>query len=236
MRLAGRQHGFKSFNSVTWSFATCLYLTPFLPFSCAQDVAISTSSPGIAVPSTTVSPDASPPTTLTTTSPPTSTDPAPPELFPTDPSSHVQPVRDASVFNYYFLFLFIFAVIIAILLLWFHRRRQQRKQQLRQNGQHALARDLEGWAGTRRFMHERQGIRPSAATREEGLNEAGEAPPPYDGKGTETVSVGAASETGEVGVPLRALVRDERAQEPPGYDATDHEDTSYNVGRRPVVT
>jgi hypothetical protein len=85
-------------------------------------------------------------------------------------------------------------------------------------------------------MHERQGIQASAATREEGLNEVGEAPPPYDGKGAETVAVGVARETGEVGVPLRALVRDERAQEPPGYDATNHGDISYNVGRRPAGT
>lgn len=75
-------------------------------------------------------------------------------------------------------------------------------------------------------MHGRSGIQASTR-REEGLNEVGEAPPPYEGK---------AGETGVVEVPLRAVVRDERAQEPPGYDATDHHDRLSNVGRRPAGT
>lgn len=75
-------------------------------------------------------------------------------------------------------------------------------------------------------MHGRHGMQASAR-REEGLNEAGEAPPPYHGK---------AGETGVVDVPLQAVVRDERAQDPPGYDAADHGVGSYNVGRIPAGT
>jgi hypothetical protein len=122
----------------------------------------------------------------------------------------------AGTFNYYFLFLAIGAVIVAISLCWRHRRKEARKQQLRLGGHQALERDIEGWAGNRRFMHGRYGQNQASARSRngaEGLNENGEAPPPYEPKNEGMVMV-------EPAVPLRTLSRNEGERiQPPGYNA-----------------
>jgi hypothetical protein len=120
----------------------------------------------------------------------------------------------AGTFNYYFLFLAIGAVIVAVSLCWRHRRKEARKQQQRLGGHQALERDIEGWAGTRRFMHGRYGQNQSLgrSRRVEGLDENGEAPPPYEPKSDMGVVVV------EPAVPLRTLARDEgERREPPRY-------------------
>ncbi|ORY07671.1 hypothetical protein BCR34DRAFT_452086, partial [Clohesyomyces aquaticus] len=127
------------------------------------------------------------------------------------------------VFNYYFLFLAVFGVLVAISLWWIHRRRKRRKEQMRLSGQHALARDLDGWVNTRRWMH--GGWRHNQSgfvRREEGLDEHGEAPPPYEPKGETSVAVGGANSTGEgtadISIPLRTLQRDDiERSRPPEY-------------------
>jgi hypothetical protein len=202
-------------------------LTSILPLSRAQDATISTSRTGIHTPAATAGADTmtSMLTLSTTLKTPSSVGDAPtdypPELFPAATSSHVEPVHDASVFNYYFLFLFVFAILVAALVFWFHHRRKQRKQQLRQHGQHALARDLEGWAGTRRFMHGRHGQYQVSARvrREEGLNENGEAPPPYEPK-SEVMVGPVQNPSSGVTLPLRTLAQDELTRAPPGYNTT----------------
>jgi hypothetical protein len=150
------------------------------------------------------------------------TDPAPPELFPAANGPNHQPVHDGTVFNYYFLFLAAFGVLVAAALWWVHQKRKQRKQQLRLRGQHALARDLEGWAGTRRFMHGRYSrYQASARTiRAEGSDERGEAPPPYQPKYDATVR--AVHDPGnEVTIPLWALTREgSDRRRPPQYSHT----------------
>lgn len=79
------------------------------------------------------------------------------------------------------------------------RRRRQRQAHNRSSGQSALARDLETWPGPRR----------RAGREEEGLDERGEAPPPYVPKELEAAVIrGEAVELGRGG-------RQER--KPPDY-------------------
>lgn len=116
-----------------------------------------------------------------------------------------QPQQDAQIknriFNYYFLFLAILVVALAVLLWWIHRRRQREQEQIRLRGQHALFRDVERWA-IRRYN------RPPTV---EGLDEAGEAPPPYKHK-EDTLEYFQPEDvspelTGRIAVPQRALRR-----------------------------
>jgi hypothetical protein len=130
--------------------------------------------------------------------------------------------EDVSVFNYYFLFLAALGVLVALLLWWLHRRRRQRKAQTRRSGQTALAQDLEGWAGTRRFMQGSHARNEAAHVRpQEGLDENGEAPPPYQYKSEATAYVsadGGHDPAASLAVPLRTLSRDDTEHgRPPGY-------------------
>ena len=132
-------------------------------------------------------------------------------LFPESNNPDPTAERNEGVFNYYFLFLAVFGVLVAVFLWWLHRRRRKRKEQMRLSGQNALARDMEGWINTRRWFH--GAWRPNQTAtfirREEGLNEDGEAPPPYQPKGTATVTQSASQDpTAELPTPLRTLSRE----------------------------
>lgn len=140
-----------------------------------------------------------------------------------------------SVFNYYFLFFALFVVIIAGALWWVHRRRKIQKEQMRISGQNALAQDLEGWYSTSHFIHggyTRRQIAPFVR-REEGLDEHGEAPPPYLSKSEiAVVARGPEQPNSNVTIPLRTLPRDEIERvRPPVYDET--VPTSYVSTARP---
>ncbi|KAL8848075.1 MAG: hypothetical protein Q9221_006877 [Calogaya cf. arnoldii] len=94
--------------------------------------------------------------------------------------------NDDSILNYYFLLLALILIMFGILYLTFARRQRQRRALHRQNSQRALARDLERWGGGGplgpgrfRLPRNNNGVRPSRPQTEEGLNESGEAPPPY---------------------------------------------------------
>ncbi|KAF2417412.1 hypothetical protein EJ08DRAFT_654542 [Tothia fuscella] len=88
------------------------------------------------------------------------------------------PDRSSGLLNYYFVFLALFILLLFIGAYFVHRRKRAMKARYNQNGQNALARDLDGWQGTRRWIH--GNWRPDTArNRAEGLNELGEAPPPY---------------------------------------------------------
>jgi hypothetical protein len=153
------------------------------------------------------------------------TTPSLPQIYPSDTTpSDDPPPNDASVFNYYFLFLAAFGVLVAAFVWWFHLRRARRRHAQRASGQHAMAQDLEGWAGARRFMHGSYGRHQAAGgvIREDGLNENGDAPPPYRPKNEADVDVDVVvgtSSGGTLAVPLRAIVRDAAGERPPGYGA-----------------
>ena len=86
---------------------------------------------------------------------------------------------DKGILNYYFLLLAVFIIIIIIAYWSIARRRRNRLIRLRDNQQSALARDVETWPGRRRGVGAQWrnvGVDPTV---EEGLDERGEAPPPY---------------------------------------------------------
>ncbi|KAF2193711.1 hypothetical protein K469DRAFT_745205 [Zopfia rhizophila CBS 207.26] len=140
------------------------------------------------------------------------------------------------VFNYYFLFLALFGVVVAVFLWWIHRRKKRRKEQLRLSGQNALARDLDGWVNTRRWMHGgwRHNHTAAFVRREEGLDERGEAPPPYEPKADTAGGQGDAQpvqdSASELTVPLRTLQRDDiERSRPPEYQESVHRSESETV-------
>lgn len=162
----------------------------------------------------------------TTSSTSTMDDPpqGPSQLFPLADPADVNQQRNESVFNYYFLFLAAFGLLLVAGLWIIHKRRKKRKEQTRLSGQNALARDLDGWVNTRRWMH--GAWRPAAgfARREEGFNEHGEAPPPYQPKSADTLVVQGPDGTSQgltpgLTIPLRILSRDDvERSRLPGYE------------------
>ncbi|KAF9700043.1 hypothetical protein EKO04_001290 [Ascochyta lentis] len=91
---------------------------------------------------------------------------APPELFVAANQPPNGRAVNNRVFNYYFLFLALFTGVLAALFWWLHHQRRREREQTRSSGH------VEGWAFNRR----------NQLPHIEGLNEAGEAPPPYMSK------------------------------------------------------
>lgn len=240
----------KSKNNSRHALLSALFLLTILPrqsYAQSSDVSsqIVTSIPTMTTQTLTTS---GPPETLTTsftplisasaplnttTSSVTSAKPpdTPPPLFPpAGPAAdryNPETEQSESVFNYYFLILAVFGVFVAVSLWWVRRRRKRRKEMMRLSGQNALARDLDGWVNTRRWIHGawRHGQTAAFVRREEGLNEHGEAPPPYQPNNEATVpreGDGATQGPGSgLVIPLRALSRDGAdATLPPEYEET----------------
>ena len=86
---------------------------------------------------------------------------------------------DKGILNYYFLLIVVFIIIVIIAYWSIARRRRNRLIRLRDNQQSALARDVETWPGRRRGVGARWRNGGVDTTVEEGLDERGEAPPPY---------------------------------------------------------
>ncbi|KAF2276729.1 uncharacterized protein EI97DRAFT_376613 [Westerdykella ornata] len=162
-----------------------------------------------------------------------------PPLFPPagDISSTIDPekARKESVFNYYFLILAAFGVLVAVGLWWIRRRRLRRKEEMRLSGQDALARDLDGWVTTRRWLHGawRYNQTTTFVRREEGLNEHGEAPPPYQPSDEVPVTQGdtrsAQAQASGLAIPLRALSREDLdAMRPPKYEEEEPRERAFH--------
>jgi hypothetical protein len=128
-----------------------------------------------------------------------------------DEDFDIEPDSDVNAFNYYFLLLAVLAVLIALVIWLIHRRKVRQRALWNQNGQQALPRDVEGWPGTRRLIHGRYRANNSVFLRQtEGLNEHGEAPPPYQPKMEATPMA--------LAIPLRTLPIDESDRSrPPQY-------------------
>ena len=126
-------------------------------------------------------------------------------ISPTVPSDEDAPSIEHISFNYYLLFLGVPVALIA--LVCFHVYRHRATQ--RQNYQQTEARYVEGWPRIRNLVCGTYGINDSVTARqpeglnehvpnvdvhvEDGLNENGEAPPPYQSKVEETEAVVAIS-------------------------------------------
>lgn len=125
------------------------------------------------------------------------------------------PDRQSGLLNYYFVFLALFILLLFLGAYLVHRRKRALKARYRNSGQNALARDLDGWTGTRRWMHGGWRGGDGTAGRTEGLNELGEAPPPYKPAGEGPEGAG----NGPPQIPLATLSRGEASmpQKPPGY-------------------
>lgn len=144
-------------------------------------------------------------------------------------TSHIGGTKEAA-FKYYWLILAIFGIAVALFLWYINRRRIKRKEQMRLSGQNALARDMEGWTNTRRWYYGawRPNQTRALVRGEEGLNEHGEAPPPYRPKGDVTVAHAPAT---SLSIPLRTLSRDQgMAVRPPEYHETVNSHESDTIG------
>ncbi|KAK3060694.1 hypothetical protein LTS18_007962 [Coniosporium uncinatum] len=138
-----------------------------------------------------------------------------------------------NLLNYYFVFLALFLLAVIAIFYLLHRRRRMQRLHRQAHTQQALSRDLRGWSGgprgpggatARRWVHGRggsgsqqEGWRRSAGSarteteRHEGLNELGEAPPPYLPKEEER------DEASGVAIPLRTLDPGRGQGKLPGY-------------------
>ena len=195
--------------------STCTLLAPFvilnilafLPSATAQVVssepsALNRPRPSVTMPSTT---NPQPDLTSATLSQLPSLDPLDPSQPSRETSSALfiaaeQPQQQVQVttrvFNYYFLFLALLVAAVAALLWYFHRHRKRGQEQMRLRGRHALVHDVEQAI-----------LRRNQPPFVEGLNESGEAPPPYKPKDNKTTIVETAENDG-LTIPPRVLSRD----------------------------
>jgi len=157
---------------------TLLLLSIVLPQSSFAQLTNPPSSPTSATVPTTLS-------TITTSSSPLSSTASPTQLTSpagTTTTGKTGGTLSTHLFNYYFIIIAALAAVFVLGIFYFGRRRKQKVALLRSSGHRALARDVEGW---RIRIGPRNGIGGSTVTierasREDGLNERGEAPPPYN--------------------------------------------------------
>ncbi|KAK0102415.1 hypothetical protein ONS95_006035 [Cadophora gregata] len=159
----------------------------------------------------------------------------------------------AGMFNYYFIIVAVVVVLFVLTMLYIGKRKKQKAAIMRSNSQRALAEDVEGLRN--RFGMGRGAMRRAHAgglgsgegrgaawldERTEGLNERGEAPPPYrpgskppslrsnDGVAVMEVSGDSRPGSGQP-VEMNTIERPTPTlgQDPPGY----HEETNRNENR-----
>lgn len=127
------------------------------------------------------------------------------------------PSDTVSLVNYYFVFLALVVCFAGLAIFFFYKRKKKQGVFVTRSREGALQRDLNSWdpiRARRRYWHGRW--RSTDESREEGLNEFGEAPPPYvpksnDGEG------GQQSAANGPAVPMQALSREHAGLKPPDY-------------------
>ncbi|KAF1989580.1 hypothetical protein K402DRAFT_390543 [Aulographum hederae CBS 113979] len=127
---------------------------------------------------------------------------------------------NAYLINYYFVFL-VAAIIFAIGAGYlYYRRRKARKALLRRTSRDALSRDIQGWSSARprRWIRDiREWDQERNEPRQDGLNELGEAPPPY--VPNDNSADGHHEGNRGVSIPLQTLAaRPEDRAKLPGYE------------------
>jgi hypothetical protein len=131
-----------------------------------------------------------------------------------------EPTREVSAFKYYFLLIAALVMLVALLLWYLHRRTKKRRELWQQDAEQPMVRDVQGWTNPRRFMY---GIYEASTSflgrRSEGLDQNGEAPPPYQPKSS--------APTIDVVIPLPTLSRNpSQRSHPPQYFDNTEEDTN----------
>ncbi|KAI9889756.1 MAG: hypothetical protein M1814_004958 [Vezdaea aestivalis] len=184
---------------------------------------------------------------LSTSSNPTSSSiPAPVQSIPPpSPTSQQQRQHDTLV-HLYFLFLFLGGAALATLGYFILRRRKTKQGQIRRQRQYALTQDVHNWRSFGGFRRSER--------HEEGLDERGEAPPPYSapvtlpmaqeahlrghpgrvGESRATFAVAAEREQG-IAIPLRTLSRTGRLR-PPEYEERQGSSRGSSLPRPPPHT
>lgn len=122
-----------------------------------------------------------------------------------------------SITSYYFVFLMLSLCVIGLVLFLNFRRRRKRRLQMLYGRPDAFHPDPAASRG-RRYWQGRWGS--ANVSREEGLNEHGEAPPPYVPKRSSQEVHREGGEGGQSGpaVPLQTLSRDHAGLKPPDYE------------------
>lgn len=153
------------------------------------------------------------------------------------PPPSLQEEKENSLLNVYFLLLALVVIVFAAGW-WVVRRRKKEKMARSQNrGQNALARDVQNWSRQNRWVYSgwRGGRSTSRHSAQEGLDERGEAPPPYkpptppvEAQGTLSqdarsgghgVAGGGAPAGETLAIPLRTLApRHRDGDNPPEYE------------------
>lgn len=132
------------------------------------------------------------------------------------PGSQQGNQQPASLVSYYFVF---FALIISVAALggfFVWRRKRKARLLYRSGGGSALSQDLSALEQRRQTRRYLARWRSAEASREEGLNEAGEAPPPYVPKTAEEERLEREGGAG-VTMPLQTLSREDAGLKPPDY-------------------
>lgn len=134
-----------------------------------------------------------------------------------DTTTPPPPGSDNGASGYYYVFIAVFFVLIGAFIWVSTQRRQKRLIRNAHNRQSALARDMQNemlypnnrrWTGEGRRSHGRIRSGPARTRRDEGLDDRGEAPPPYKPDNIEPA----------VAMPMQTLQRDGTANKPPDYD------------------
>lgn len=136
--------------------------------------------------------------------------------------------------SYYFVFLMLAICIIGIVIFLNFRRRRKRRLQHLYGREDAYAQDPAAARGRRHYWTGRWGSQ--NVSREEGLNEHGEAPPPYMPKSSvhdpqRDGAIGGQAASAGPAVPMQTLSRDDAGMRPPEYDETDGHDDMMRPAR-----
>lgn len=134
--------------------------------------------------------------------------------------------------NYYFVFLALFVIISGLGAFMMYRRKKKAMLMYRHGQSNALQQDVHQWDPTRARRRHWQGRWRSTdethddRERNEGLNEHGEAPPPYMPKGRNDEEALHDHAGQGLAVPLETLSREQAGLKPPGYEyaVTEHYD------------
>ncbi|KAM0718689.1 hypothetical protein Q7P37_005760 [Cladosporium fusiforme] len=148
-----------------------------------------------------------------------------------------------AMINYYFVFFALLLCIAGLCAYFVWRRRRKALMIYNNQAQAPYARDPREWDTARhRRRYWNTNFRNAPVSREEGLNENGEAPPPYMPKDDqETVNNGSQAAgqpmhghtDGGPAIPLQTLSRDQAGLKPPDYEYSAQPSGSEANGSRP---